>query len=72
MTSVCRCFNEFITWSQYYNNHTEFVNSGAIPKFADAEVDDVFNGTYKDVRISVVEAEYSIGSGKSRRTTLKV
>ncbi|MEE3350327.1 MAG: DUF3137 domain-containing protein [Candidatus Gastranaerophilaceae bacterium] len=71
MTSVCRCFNEFITWSQSYNNHTEFVNSGAIPKFADAEVDDVFNGIYKNVRISVVEAEYSIGSGKNRRTTFK-
>ena len=68
MPDVCKCFDKLI-WEQgkYYDTQI-FGYSNLIPQFSSYEFDDVFYGKYKDVNFDIVESEFTIGSGKNRRT----
>ena len=66
MPTVCSCFGD-LTWQEggyWYENL--FMDSCAVPVFTSSECDDVFQGSYKDVKIDIVEAAYTRGSGKNR------
>ena len=67
MPTVCSCFGN-MKWScNYYNDDGLFLSSCVVPNFTSKSYDDIFKGSYKDVKIEIAEAEYEIGSGKSRR-----
>lgn len=68
MPTVCKCFGNMKWTSEYYSEGKVFSESCVVPEFTLDEYDDVFNGSYKDVNIEIVEPELEIGSGKSRRT----
>jgi len=57
MPTVCNGFGDFI-WSKGYTGSEVFAASCAIPKFTTEIYDDVFEGSYKDVKIDIVEAEF--------------
>jgi len=68
MPTVCSCFGN-MKWKQgEYSGGEVFLESYVVPKFTSEEYDDIFNGSYRDVNIEIVEPEYDIGSGKNRRT----
>ena len=68
MTTVCSCFGD-MEWSDgWYVGGELFLDSCVVPKFSHEEYDDIFEDSYKDVSIEIVEPEYDIGSGKNRRT----
>ena len=68
MPTVCQCFGN-MSWShsEYYEGKT-FSTSGVIPNYSSDSYDDIFEGSYKDVNIEIVESDFTIGSGKNRRT----
>ncbi len=72
MDTVCSCFGNF-SWTSSYSQIAaqRFVDVGLFPSFTGFDPDDVFLGTYKDVSIDIVEAEYERGSGKNRTTVFK-
>lgn len=68
MPTVCNCFGN-MKWSHdSYSGGKVFSESCVVPQFTGEEYDDIFRGTYRDINIEIVEPEYEIGSGKSRRT----
>ena len=68
MPTICKCFGD-MQWSNgYYCNADIFTESCIIPAYNNSEYDDIFKGSYKDVSIEIVEAEYIQGSGKHRHT----
>lgn len=68
MPTVCKCFGN-MKWSEgLYSSGNLFSNSYVVPQFTSEEYDDIFEGSYKDVNIEIVESEYIVGSGKSQRT----
>lgn len=68
MPAVCNCFGN-IKWSQgTYNKDDIFIDSNLIPSWTSAYYDDIFNGSFKDVKFEIVEARYTVGYGKNRRT----
>jgi len=69
MPQVCKCFGD-MRWSEgSYSDTDLFVKAGLIPAaYSGADYDDVFTGSYKDVKIEIVEAEFDVGTGKNRRT----
>lgn len=72
MDVVCSCFGNFRWAPTYSTTQAErFVKVGLFQGFTSIDVDDVFLGTYKDVSIDIVEAEYERGSGKNRTTVFK-
>ena len=68
MPTVCSCFGD-MRWSQgsYFDGEV-FSAACVVPKFTSEEYDDIFEGSYKDVKIEIIEPEYDVGSGKNRRT----
>lgn len=72
MPYVCSCFGN-MRWTDlvYLGDDKLFYQAGVIPKFTSNNYDDIFMGSYKDVNFEILEAEYEIGSGKSRRTVFK-
>ena len=71
MPTVCSCF-ENLTWSEtLYNGGEVFKASGVVPNFTSEDYDDIFSGSHRDVNMEIVESEFEIGSGKSRRTVFK-
>ena len=68
MPTVCKCFGN-IKWSEgSYAYGSVFSASCVVPQFTSAEYDDIFEGSYNDVNIEIVEPEYILGSGKYQRT----
>ena len=68
MPTVCGCFGD-MKWShEIYTDGKIFSESCVVPTFTSEEYDDIFKGSYKDVHIEIVESEFDVGSGKSRRT----
>ena len=68
MPTVCSCLGN-MKWSHdNYSRGKVFSESCVVPQFTGEEYDDIFRGTYRDVNIEIIEPEYEIGSGKSRRT----
>ena len=68
MPTVCSCFGN-MKWSHDdYSESYIFSDSCVIPRFTSEEYDDIFKGSYKDVKIEIIEPEYTVGSGKNRRT----
>lgn len=68
MPTVCRCFGDMEWTHESYSGGQIFMSSCVVPKFTSESYDDIFNGSYKGVGIEIIEPEYEIGSGKSRRT----
>ena len=67
MPTVCSCFGD-LEWSVGgYSNGDIHVSSGVVPKYTSASYDDIFRGSHKDVAFEIVEADYDVGSGKSRQ-----
>lgn len=68
MPTVCSCFDD-LTWNEgeYYGDNI-FIDSCAVPEFTSSTYDDIFNGSYKNVSMDIVEAEYTRGSGKNKTT----
>ena len=68
MPTVCSCFND-MTWAQgYYWGANLFVDSCLISEFTNEQYDDIFECTYKDVNMQIVESVYTRGSGKNKTT----
>ncbi len=68
MPTVCSCFGD-MKWScDTYNGGKIFSDACVVPQFTSEEYDDIFRGSYKDVKIEIIEPEYDVGSGKNRRT----
>lgn len=69
MGPICKCFGN-MSWSQSYLTFDaeRFVEAGLFRNFDSFDVDDAFVGTYKDCDIDIVEAEFTVGSGKNRST----
>ena len=67
MPTVCSCFGD-MSWTQgRYPDGKIFSDSCVVPQYTSEEYDDIFRGSYKDVKIEIVEPEYEVGSGKNRR-----
>lgn len=68
MPTVCSCFGK-LKWTEgFYSYDDLFQKSCVVSQFTGSDYDDIFNGVHKDVPFEIIEAEYSIGSGKNRRT----
>lgn len=68
MPTVCSCFGN-MEWSHdHYSGGEVFSASGVVPSFTSEEYDDIFEGTFRDVNIEIIEPEYVRGSGKHRQT----
>ena len=72
MHVVSSCFGNMV-WSLSYPSRKaeKFVEAGLFSSFTKMIVDDRFSGTYKDVPIDIVEAEFDYGSGRRRTTVFK-
>lgn len=64
MPTICGCFGNFKWSNAYYEEESKYITSGLIPNFTYKDFDDIFKGSYKDVGIDIVEAEYSRKQGK--------
>ena len=68
MPIVCSCFGN-MKWSQGSYSYGElFVSSFVVPEYTSADYDDIFEGSYSNVNIEIVESEYIRGSGKNSKT----
>ena len=72
MPFVCSCFGN-MRWTDlpYLGDDKLFYRAGIVPQFTSHDYDDIFTGSYKNVNFEILEAEYEIGSGKSRQTVFK-
>ena len=71
MPIVCSCFDN-LTWSEILCEDGYIIKeSGVVPNFTSEIYDDIFTGSHRDVGIKIIESEFEIGSGKSRRTVFK-
>ena len=72
MHVVASCFGNMV-WSLSYSSKKaeKFVEAGLFSSFTNVIVDDRFSGTYKNVPIDIVEAEFEDGSGRNSTTVFK-
>ena len=69
MPTVCSCFGDLNWYAGFCPYGELFTSSFLIPSYTSEEYDDIFSGSYHDVKIEIIESEYERGSGKNRHTT---